>query len=113
RGIASVSALRINLLHSLLRLDHPEKTISLLVNPGSKEELVGLARLPTKAEHQSPQAIDDNCMAVLVGELTLKGTRMGIERVDASITEIADQQVIAELAKGTACERQSPGRVQS
>ena len=86
----------------LHRLDHAEEAISLLVNTGSEEELVGLSRLPTKTEHQSPQTINDDGVAFLVGELTQEGAGIGIERIDVSIAEIADQQVMAELPVGPA-----------
>ena len=96
----------------LHRLDHTEEAIGLLVNTGGEEELVGLSCLPTKAEHQRPQTINDNGVAFLVGELTQEGAGIGIECVDVAIAEIADQQIMAELAKRTACESQAPRRVQ-
>src|SRR5579859_7404432 len=96
----------------LHRLDHTEETISLLVNAGGEEELVGLPCLPTKAEHQRPQTINDNRLASLIGELAEERASIGIERIDVSIAEIANQQVMAELAKGIACESQTPWRVQ-
>ncbi len=82
------------------------------MNAGGEEELVGFSCLPTKAEHQSPQTINDNRVAFLVAELTQEGAGIGIERVDVSIAEISHQQVMAELAKGTTCESQAPRRVQ-
>src|SRR5207248_4601532 len=64
------------------------------------------------AKHQSPQAINNDGMAKLVGEVTEKGTGIGVERIDVSIAEISDQQVMTEHAKGTTCESQAPWRVQ-
>ncbi len=82
------------------------------MNASGEEELVGLSCLPSQAKQQSPQAINNYGVAILVGEVTEKGTGIGIERIDVSIAEISDQQVMTEYAKGTTCKSQAPWRVQ-
>ena len=74
----------------LQRLNHAEETISLLVNASGEEELVRHSCLPTKAEQQRPQAINDKRIAFLVGEVAEERPGSRIERVDVPIAEIAD-----------------------
>lgn len=86
----------------LHRLDHAEEAISLLVNAGGEEELIGLSRLPTKAEHQSPQAINDDGVAFLVRELAQEGAGIGIERIFLPLKLSPHQGYLrAQLRPGT------------
>ncbi len=73
----------------LHRLNHAEEAISLLVNASGEEELVGHSCLPTKTEQQRPQAIDDDGIAFLVGEVAEERPGSRSERIDVPIAEIA------------------------
>jgi hypothetical protein len=67
-------------------------------------------RIVTKA--QCPQAINRNGSVGLVSELAEKLARIQIIRIDATVAEIADQQIITEPAKISGSEGQAPGRVE-
>lgn len=94
-------------------LNIAEEAVCFTIYTGSEEEFVGWARDCIITELQGPQAIDRDGISILVSELTEKRTRIWIERIDVTIAEVTDQQVIAELAKVSRCQGQTPGRVEA
>src|SRR6516165_12603426 len=95
----------------LRRGDRTEKTVGLAVGTGCEIKRVG-ARFRATAEGQGPQTVDGDPLAVRVPELAQE-IPVGVEHVDPAVTEIADEDVAAEPAKGLGCPCDAPGRVQS
>src|SRR5207245_11567824 len=89
-----------------------KEPIRFIIDTCREEQFVVQActRIVTKA--QCPQVVNRNWMVYLVSELTEKLARIQIIRIDATITEIADQQGITEQAKINGGEGQTPGRVE-
>src|SRR5262249_46312161 len=59
-----------------------------------------------------PQAVNRNRIAIAISEWAEGGTGDGIEGINASIAEIANQQIIAELAEIGGSQGQAPGRIE-
>src|SRR5207244_1032260 len=98
--------------HSTYERNLPKEPICLIVDTCREEQFVGTARIHTITEDQCPQVINRNWIARLVSELAEEGTVVRINGIDATVTEIADQQVITEPAKISGSEGQAPGRVE-
>src|SRR5438105_1533932 len=83
-----------------------------IIDTSSEEEFVGCTRSCSITELQGPQAINRDGIACPATELAEEGTVVRIDGIDATVTEIADQQVITESAKISGGESQAPGRVE-
>src|SRR5438067_775586 len=84
----------------------------LILNTSREEQLVGLAAASTIAEGQCPEPIEHEWLAVLVSKYTQRCSRCRIECIDATTTEIADQQIVAEATEIGGSQSHSPGQVQ-
>ncbi len=73
-----------------------EETIHLIVDACSEEERVSVTRQATITEAQSPQVVNRNWITLLIFELTAEGTRIRFKGIDATITKIANQHVLAD-----------------
>src|SRR6266702_8112042 len=93
-------------------LNLAEETMCFTINTSSEEECIGGTCGCSITELQGPQAIDHDGIAFLVSELTAKCTSIWIERIDVTIAEVTDQQVITELAEIIGSHGQAPGRVE-
>jgi hypothetical protein len=80
------------------RGDRPEQTIGLAVRTGSEVERVG-ARFRAAAQGHGPQPLDINRPAVHVPDWT-EEFPVGIEYVDPTVAEIADQDSPLNRPKG-------------
>ena len=90
----------------------PKEPICLIVDTCSEEQFVVEACIRIVPKAQCPQVINRNGSVGLVSELAEKLARLQIIRIDATVTEIADQQGITERAKISGGEGQAPGRVE-
>src|SRR5690242_353045 len=97
---------------SLHGVNDSEETVLLILNTSREEQLVGLASASTVAEGQGPQLIEHEWLAVLVFKYAERCSRCRIKCVDAPITEIADQQIIAKATEIGWSQSYSPGQVQ-
>jgi len=86
--------------------------MAFIADTSGEEELVGLAGHATIAEDQCPQVINSDRHTPLVGETTKESTSLRIKHIDATITKIAYQQIITELAEIGGSESHAPGRVE-
>jgi len=86
--------------------------MAFIADTSSEEELVGLAGHATIAEDQCPEIINSDRHTPLVGETTKESTSLRIKHIDATITKIAYQQIITELAEIGGSESHAPGRVE-
>ena len=93
-------------------LNLTEEAMHLIINTSGKEERVGWTSGCAIAKLQSPQTIDHNWISSVTFKLTDTFAGFRVVSIDAPIAEIADQQIIAELAKIRGSERQAPGRVE-
>lgn len=85
--------------------------MTLVGEPRREVERVGILR-SANAEHQAPKRnIRDGCPG-LVFQLTEEGSARGIEGVDCPVSEITDQNIVAELAEAGAGLRHTPRRIQ-
>src|SRR5205823_5089856 len=80
-------------------LNLTEEAMHLIINTGGKEERVGWTSGCVIAKLQSPQAIDHNWISRFIFKLTDTFASFRVVSIDVPVTEIADQQVIAELTK--------------
>src|SRR6266566_8441163 len=92
--------------------DRAEETICLIVDARCEEERVSRTRQGTIAKAQCPQAVDSNWIAFLVFELAAEATSVKFVGIDAAVTEIANQQVLAEATETLGGKGQAPGRVE-
>jgi len=90
----------------------PKEPIGLIVDTCSEEQFVVEACIRIVPKAQCPQVINCNGSVGLVSELAEKLARIQIIRIDATVTEIADQQGITERAKIRGGQGQAPGRVE-
>ncbi len=90
----------------------PKEPICLIVDTCSEEQFVVEACIRIVPKAQGPQVINRNGSVGLVSELAEKLARLQIIRIDATVTEIADQQGITEPAKISGGQGQAPGRVE-
>src|SRR5260370_23838127 len=88
-----------------------EETIHVIVDACSEEERVSVTRQATITEAQSPQVVNPNWITLLIFELTAEGTRIRFKGIDATITKLANQHVLAEPAKTLGAKSQAPCRL--
>src|SRR5438876_11981672 len=88
-----------------------EKTVLLLLNPGSEKEDVGWPSGLAIAERQRPETINGDRLALGVSELATQGVGAEIKSIDAAIAKVANEQIMAESAETCRGEGQPPGRV--
>src|SRR5512135_948787 len=85
---------------------------------GEEQSVLWAIGRAAMAEGQAPETIDLYGYAIgtvqraSVLEFSFPVQLGGIERMDASVPEIANQQMAAELAEVLRCQRHSPGRIQ-
>ena len=89
-----------------------EKTVLLLLNPGSEKEDVGRPSGLAIAERQRPETMNSDRLALGVSELATEGVGAEIKSIDAAIAKVAHEQVLAESAEIPRGEGQPPGRVE-
>ena len=90
-----------------------QQAIGLVVRPSGEEEFVGGAGIGIAAtEFEGPEALDRNVgvIGTLQGADHLASQR--IESMDSPVTEVANQQAMAENAEIGARHGNSPGRVE-
>src|SRR5438552_392492 len=78
---------------------------------GKEERIDGLPLVPIP-EGDAPKTVDRERLAVHILQLAPGIAAREIERVDATVAEIADEQVAAELAESRGRERKAPGRIE-
>src|SRR5580692_3739510 len=92
-----------------LRVDHAEQSIGVEAWSRREEELVGVAAGAASAKGQTPKSIDQQELVGFVLQRTNELAGLGIERVDAAVTQVANQNVVASRAKILRRKGQSPG----
>src|SRR5882724_7933948 len=85
-----------------LRLQPAEQSIRFAINSRGKEEGVGWGGRIAKGDH--PQAVNRQNGAILVEKLTHKGSGHGVKGANASVPEIAYQQIVAETSEICWCQ---------
>src|SRR5207245_1684856 len=97
---------------SVERLDGAEQAVGFVVDTGSEVYEIRVTTPAAVAHPKTPQAVDLDRPAQAVAQLTREGTGRQVEAVDTAVAEVAHQQVIVEVSKGTGRDSQTPGRVQ-
>src|SRR5713101_8279802 len=92
--------------------DFAEETVTLILNACGEEELVGVSRHKAIAEGQSPKAVNGDGIALTTAKLTVERVALELEASDATVAEIAHQQVARKLPEVMRGKRQAPGRVE-
>src|SRR6266404_6517152 len=94
-------------------MDESEQAMRLIGNSCRKEQLICPSVIRRAgSESQGPQSVDRQRIPFGIDHLPVEAAARGVERVDASIAEIPDQQLAAELAEVYRRQRQAPRRVQ-
>src|SRR6266567_1876861 len=88
--------------------DDAKKTIRLVIGAGGEVQLVAASPVDVVADSQSPEAVDGERAAVEGQQLPNECISEEIERVDAPVAEIANQQVARKLPKRRRRDRQAP-----
>src|SRR5262249_56843756 len=86
-----------------------EQAVRLVLDAGREEERPRAAGGGAVAERQPPQVVDDDGVALGVGELAAAGAGLGVARADVAVAEVADQEVVAERAGAGGGREQPPG----
>ena len=81
-------------------------------DPGSEIERVRVAPTHAVPELQSPQPLNRDGRSICVRQRTHQRATGRIERIDRSVSEIADQQVSGKPAKTSRRQRQAPRRIE-
>jgi hypothetical protein len=68
-----------------------EESVILVVNAGGEVEYVGFAPQAIVAEGQGPKPVNRYRVALLILELTEKGTTVKIKGIDAAVAKVANQ----------------------
>ena len=76
--------------------------------PGREEQEWASSLVRVAPERQSPQSLDLDRVAVRARQGADEGAGAGIERVDAAVAEVTDQQRATERAKITRRQGHSP-----
>ena len=87
-----------------------EKTVLLLLNPGSEKEDVGWPSGLAIAERQRPETINGDPLAVGISQLAAEVgvSVLQIKSINVAIAKVAHEQVIAESAEIPRGEGQPP-----
>src|SRR5713101_2630765 len=94
-------------------MDESEQAMRLIGNSCRKEQLICPSVIRRAAsESQGPQSVDRQRIPFGIDHLPVEAAVRGVERVDASIAEIPNQQLVAKLAEVYRRQRQAPRRVQ-
>src|SRR3954471_21434797 len=92
-------------------LDLPEVSVLLLVRPGGEIQHVQRPGRRTVAEADAPEAVDrDRVVVIAQDAVWMKGAPAMVraERVDQAVSEIADQQTLAEFTEVRRRHRDAP-----
>src|SRR5215467_7368408 len=96
---------------SAVRDDLAEQAVRFAVGAGGEEQFVGLRRVPV-AEPQTPQAVDDDRLAIGLPQLTAASAVVRVVDVDVTVAEVSNEQITAELAVVRRREGEPPWRVE-
>src|SRR5215469_15760947 len=96
---------------SAIRDDLAEQAVRLVVRAGGEEQLAGLRRVPV-AEPQTPQAVDDDRLAIGLPQLAAASAVVRVVDVDLTVAEVSNEQITAELAEVRRREGEPPRRVE-
>src|SRR5262252_8879004 len=96
---------------SATRDDLAEQAVRLAVRASGEEQFVGLRRVPV-AEPQSPQAVDDDRLAIGLPQLAGPSAGVRVVDVDVTVAEVSNEQITAELAEVRRREGEPPRRVE-
>jgi len=84
----------------------------LTLNSGGEEQVVPSSRESSVAECQSPKTFDSDRRPVAPQHMAQECTRSGVKCIDATIAEVADEQVVAQLSEIGGGESDTPRSVQ-
>ena len=93
-------------------VDAAVETVLLVFDTGGEEERVGRLVLHAVAERDAPQSFDDYVLVVARAQSSEVCTDERVEGVDLAVTEVADEQQVAEAAEARGRERHAPRRVE-
>src|SRR3981081_3405647 len=79
--------------------ERSKQAVSLFVDAGREEECRAGARRGVVTKRQRPQARENNGLLVLVTQRPQAASRNGIVRVDQSVAEVSNKQVVAEATE--------------
>src|SRR5262249_3810862 len=89
-----------------------EQAMLLVFRPRREVQRIGVAGGLAVAERQAPQVVDDDGAPRCLAEGALLDTRSRIVSMNATVAEIADEQIAAELAESLRRDDHAPGRVE-
>src|SRR5262245_41968488 len=90
-----------------------EEAVLLAVRTGSEVDGVGLAAGASVADLQRPQPVDQDSLSLGIDDLAEELARVGIKGVDATVSEIADQDVAGKLAEARWRLHDAPRRIET
>src|SRR2546428_8157887 len=94
------------------RHEGAEEAVRLVVDSGGKEQGPGWARPVAVAEPDAPQPVDRDGRPVCVLQRAFEVTRVNFVCVDGAVSEVADQEISAEVTEARRREGEAPGRVE-
>jgi hypothetical protein len=94
-------------------VDSAAQTVLLPVRPGREEKAVGRLSRRTVSETQAPQAVDFQYLVIYCTQLSEASARGWIERINGTVTEVSDEQPLAESPEVRGRKRESPRCVQT
>src|SRR5438105_11753142 len=92
--------------------DGAVNTMILVIRSGGEEQRVRRLIVEAIAERHAPKTIELQCAMVRAFELTFELASRRVERIDRTVTEIADQDVVGEFPERRRREHDGPWRVQ-
>src|SRR6266545_6031340 len=93
-------------------LNFPNQTVRLVTGTGREIQHVIVMVLVVAAETQGPQTADRDGVSLGIRERTQERARARMERVDAPVAKVADEQRAAECAEMLWRQRKAPRRIQ-
>ena len=94
-------------------VDLAEKPMLFVVRAGGEVHAVLIAASVVVSDHESPESIDDYRIAGFIRESSSEMAVVAMESVYRSVTKVANQQVVRELAEFMWSYNDSPRRIQN
>src|SRR6266567_7415216 len=89
-----------------------EEAVLLTVRTGSEVDGIGATAGASVADPQTPQPVNQDHLSLGIDDRAEELTGTGIESVDATVAEVADQNRAGKLAEARRSLRQAPRRIE-
>src|SRR4051812_16053103 len=93
------------------RREESEQAVGLIVGASTEDQRVGRAD-DAVAGHEGPQPVDGDGLAVGAAKRAVEATAPSVVGVDATVAEVADEQIAAEACPSVGGDRQAPRRIE-